>query len=67
MEFASRDEMTEWARAFDFNDDLVDDLMRRLFVRWWLHRNIGMDNPALVEGKTIILDLESDALPFRVV
>lgn len=57
LEFPSRAHLAEWARDIDADSTEVRDLLLRLLVRWWLRQNAAGDNPALVNGKTITLDL----------
>lgn len=66
LEFGSRAEMLDWARDVDGPEIAL--LLKRLLVRWWLHRNPTGDDPSLVEQKTMECDLSAAAAaPLRVI
>lgn len=57
IEFPSPAEARAWASDIDLDDEATRTLLRRLLVRWWMHRDPASATAATVEGKTITLDL----------
>lgn len=62
LEFNNDAEVLAWVRDSEGEVSPVKDLLRRLLMAWWLKQNPTGNNPALVEGKTIRLNLTGTTL-----
>lgn len=60
-EFDSAAQVREWALRTDDPNE-IRELLKRLLLRWWLHRDPTGANQALVEGKEIVIDLSGTTL-----
>lgn len=65
LEFGSAAEVRAWAASIDASEAVVLEALRKMLVRWWVHRDPTSATPATAEGKTISLDL-SQAVPLTV-
>lgn len=63
VDFANRQEVLEWCRAaFDQPDSEAIRFLEKLIIAKWLHDDPTGVNQALIEGKTVTLDLSTPAL-----
>lgn len=54
LEFDGLADMRRWANS---RDDRDADALRQMLIKWWVNQDPTAANEALVEGKTITIDL----------
>lgn len=59
-EFESFQQAKDWAQSVDLSEEQALSLLRKLAVRYYLLRDPTGATPALIEGKTMTLDLSSN-------
>lgn len=65
QEFDSAQQVRQQVRAY-FQTDEAREFLRNLLLAKWVHVNPTLDNPALITGRTITIDLDAAANLVRV-